>query len=422
MRVLFATVGEPSHLYAQVPLAWALLAAGHDVRVASGPSMAEGIASAGLPPVPVGEDHGMDELLQSAEDELGSIENEIADWSDPFDQRLSWEEVLLKYQASVPYGLLPYNAPILDGLVEYARAWRPDLVIWDPITYAGGVAARAVGAAHARLLWSVDIYAAMRRTWRRLSEQQPPAERHDPLGEWLAQSLQEHGCEFDEEAVLGQWTIDQVPEALQFQLPGERLPMRYVPYHDRRPAPEWIFDRPERPRVALSGRGSLDAKLNNSVFPVAEAVQAVADLDVEVVAVLTENERDKLGALPDNVRVTDFVPFHMLLPTCSAVVHHGGFGAASTAALCGVPQLLLPIRHADAWVRAEHLSGAGAGLHAHAASATAEGIRDRVSRLLEDPHLVQGAQNLQRRIAQTPTPHGIVADLERLTEKHRARE
>ncbi|QBI54889.1 activator-dependent family glycosyltransferase [Streptomonospora litoralis] len=421
MRVLFATVGEPSHLYAQVPTAWALLAAGHDVRVASGPAMTEVIASAGLPPVAVGEDHGMDELLRSAEDEVGSIENEIADWSDPFDERLTWEEVLLKYQASVPYGIQPFNAPILDGLVEYARAWQPDLVVWDPITYAGAVAARVVGAAHARLLWSVDIYSTMRETWRRLAEQQPPEERHDPLGEWLAESLREYGCTFDEEVVVGQWTIDQVPDPVQFDLPLQRVPVRYVPYHTRRLTPDWVFEQPERPRVAVSGRGSLDAKLNSSVFPVAEAVRAVADLDVEVVAVLTESEQEKLGPVPDNVRLVDFVPFQTLLPTCSAVVHHGGFGAASTAGLCGTPQLLLPIKHADAWVRAQHLSRAEAGLYQHAPGATAEGIRDQVSRLLEDPAIAQGAQRLQQRIADTPTPHGIVAELEDLTHKHRAR-
>ncbi len=420
MRVLFATIGEPSHLDAQVPLAWALLSAGHEVRVASGPAMTEQIAAAGLPPVPVGEDHAMDALLQAAEQEGGgSIENEIADWSDPFKKDMTWDEVLLKYQASVPYGLQPYNDPILEGLVEFALSWEPDLVIWDPVTYAGGVAAAVSGAAHARLLWSVDVYSTMRSSWRRLSMDRPPAERHDPLRDWLGAWMEAYSHTFSEELVTGQWTIDQVPDPVQFDLDVSRLPMRYVPYHRRRPAPEWLTEPPKRPRVALSGRGSLDAKLNSSVFPVENAIEAVSSMDIEVVAVLTEDEKERIGTLPDNVRMVEFVPFHMLLPSCSALIHHGGFGAASTASLYGVPQLLLPIRHADAWVRAERLNKADAALHEHALEASAEDIATHLTRLLEEPRFAEGAARLRGRIADTPTPHGIVAELERLTEKHR---
>ena len=420
MRILFATIGEPSHLDPQVPLAWALISAGHEVRVASGPAMTDLIAAAGLPPVAVGEDHGMDELLRAAESDAGgSIENEIADWSHPFDESLTWPEVLIKYQASVPYGYQPYNDPILEGLVDFARKWQPDLVIWDPVTYAGAVAAEAIGAAHARLLWSVDIYSTMYRTWQRLSMEQPPEERHDPLRDWLTPALHKVGAEFSEEILTGQWTIDLVPDSLQFELETPRLPVRYVPFHTRRPAPSWIHEQPVRPRVALSGRGSLDAKLNSSIFPVKATIEALAEMDVEVVAVLSEDEREQLGTVPENIRLVDFVPFHMLLPTCSALIHHGGFGAASTAALNGVPQLLLPIRHADAWVRAEHLAQAGAGLFHHALEADTGTIRKSLTRLLEERSFREKAWDLQQQMVMTATPNDIVADLERLTHRHR---
>src|SRR5882757_8332379 len=56
MRVLFATSPWPTHYFMMVPTAWAFRAAGHDVLVASQPSMSGLIASTGLPAVRVGPD------------------------------------------------------------------------------------------------------------------------------------------------------------------------------------------------------------------------------------------------------------------------------------------------------------------------------------------------------------------------------
>jgi glycosyltransferase (activator-dependent family) len=417
VRVLFATIAEKSHVFAQVPMAWAMAAAGHEVRIASGPAMAEVISRTGLTAVPVGEDHTMHELLRSLQ-ESGSIENEIADWSEPFSEDLTWPEVLLKYQAGVPFGYQPYNDPILDGLVEFARSWRPDLVIWDPVTYAGPVAARVVGAAHARLLWTLDIYSTMRETWRRLCLEQPPTRRQDPLREWLGRVLDAYGSSFDEEVVTGQWSIDQVPGRIQLPLGVSRVPVRYVAYNGPSVVPGWVSAPPDRPRVAMSMGNSLDVALGKSLVPVGEVLEALADVDAEVVALVGGELGEAAGKVPDNVRLVDFVPLHALLPTCSAIVHHGGFGTWSTAALYGVPQFLLPIKHADLWVKARRTAEAGAGLYLHAPSAKAEDIRDGVVRLLEDPRFAAGAGALRQEMAETPTPNAIVAELERLVEKH----
>src|SRR5689334_3908713 len=56
VRALFVTCNAPGHLFTMVPLAWAMQAAGHDVRVAGLPSCAKPTSGAGLIPVPVGAD------------------------------------------------------------------------------------------------------------------------------------------------------------------------------------------------------------------------------------------------------------------------------------------------------------------------------------------------------------------------------
>lgn len=44
----------------------------------------------------------------------------------------------------------------------------------------------------------------------------------------------------------------------------------------------------------------------------------------------------------DNVKVVDYVPHTKLFPEMGAIVHHGGAGTVHTAALAGVPQIIIP--------------------------------------------------------------------------------
>ena len=46
--------------------------------------------------------------------------------------------------------------------------------------------------------------------------------------------------------------------------------------------------------------------------------------------------------MPGNVRVVAYTPLLALAPTCTAAIHHGGFGTLTTFALHAVPQLVLP--------------------------------------------------------------------------------
>src|SRR5688572_28667204 len=56
MRVLFTTWAWPAHYLPMVPLAWALRAAGHEVRMASQPELLPVMRESGLPSTVVGHD------------------------------------------------------------------------------------------------------------------------------------------------------------------------------------------------------------------------------------------------------------------------------------------------------------------------------------------------------------------------------
>lgn len=48
------------------------------------------------------------------------------------------------------------------------------------------------------------------------------------------------------------------------------------------------------------------------------------------------------NSLGENVKVIDYVPHSKLFPRMAAIAHHGGAGTVHTAALAGVPQIIVP--------------------------------------------------------------------------------
>ncbi|MBR8745597.1 nucleotide disphospho-sugar-binding domain-containing protein, partial [Nocardiopsis sp. MG754419] len=97
----------------------------------------------------------------------------------------------------------------------------------------------------------------------------------------------------------------------------------YVPFNGPAVVPRWLRADPERPRVALTLGLSAVERLAGYSVSVGEVLRSLAGLDVEVVATVAASHQRDLPELPDNVRVVEFAPLHALLPTCSAVVHHG---------------------------------------------------------------------------------------------------
>lgn len=406
MRVLFVTFAARSHLYHQVPLAWALRGAGHEVRVAGQPDLADAVTGAGLTAVPVGEPLGVEQTLEE-------------DHQDPMDPGSPDLRTLLDLNdAMTTYVYQPYNGDrMIDDLVAFARCWQPDLVLWDPLTFAGPVAAAVVGAAHARLLFGSDLTAQLRDNLRRLSG---PDDR-DALAEWLDGVLRRFGRAFTEEVASGHWTVDPMPEWLRMPLDVEYVPVNYVPHNGQSVVPRWLWAPPERRRVCLTLGFSHRELHGGDEAPVRELVAALGELDAEVVATLDADQLAAVPDLPDNVRAVDFVPLGALLPTCAAVVHHGGTGTFRTALAHRVPQVVLPNRWWDERRIGEALQQRGAGLClADGRRVTGPDLVAAVARVLDDPAFAARADRLGRETAGVPTPAELVPALERLTAQHRA--
>ncbi|MCF3170511.1 activator-dependent family glycosyltransferase [Streptomyces californicus] len=422
MRVLFATISEKSHLYNMVPLAWALRSAGHEVRVASHPALTPTTAAAGLPAVPVGTDHRFFEVMAQY---AGTQLEEAAKTFDPFTmpyEELTWEFFQGFYGVTVPVAFGLFNDPLVDGLVEFAKEWQPDLVLWDGLTYSGAVAAKVCGAAHARLLWGSDIWSPLRDKFLARKAEQPEDDRHDPMIAWLEPIMERHGSTFDEVLTSGHFSLHQLPASLRTTSDHNvNHGLQFVAYNGSSAVPDWLREPPTRRRICLTLGTTLHRMAAGDFVRFSDLLEAVSDLDVEVIATLSEKQRAAVDKIPDNVRAVEFAPLNVLLPTCSAIVHHGGGGTHTTSLRYGVPQLVLPqVGHAETYYQAKRLEATGAGLYEQSHEVTPDGLRKKVERLLTEPSFAENAARLRQEMLDEPSPAAMVPVLEELTAKYRA--
>jgi glycosyltransferase (activator-dependent family) len=416
MRVLFVTYPENSNVKLIAPLAWAFRAAGHEVQVAGHPESAAFVRAAGLTAVPLGRDH----ILWSYYDRRPHLaesrrrgEVPIYGRGDAPAEELTWDYLKGHFATVVGLEYRMINDPLLHPLVDYCQTWRPDLVLWESTTVAGAVAAEACGAVHGRLTWSMDFQGRYRRRYAGLLAERPAHDRPDPLGEWLAARAERHGVGFREEMITGLFTVEQLPEEFRSEVDLPLVPMRFVPFNGASDVPEWVWRPLDRRRVCVTLGATVRDRLKIDLVDVPELVEALGEVDAEVVATFAAHRREGLlEKVPPNVRLVDFVPFDTLLPTCSAFVHHGGIGAFSTALAAGTPQVVLPEIH-DTPARASRLQALGAGVCLPHESADGDGVIAAIDRVLRDPGLQEEAGRLRGQVMSMPAPSEVAAELVR---------
>ncbi|MEV6589147.1 activator-dependent family glycosyltransferase [Streptomyces acidicola] len=427
MRVLFTVFPTSAHLYPAIPLAWALQAAGHEVVVASpegvvDPKVITNITSAGLTAVSLG---GKEELTASLAPLIaGAGPNRPTLALDPEDEN-SWRTARAVLGGMFNAYYPPASAeggrrPILDNLVEFAREWRPDLVLWDPLAPTGAVAARACGAAHARLLFGMDNIGLIRAKTRQELADSSSDLTEDPWMAWLGPVLERYGLDFTEETLVGQWTLDLTQSRMRNPLDLTYIPVRRVPYNGASMLPQWLYSRPERPRAVLTlGVSRRLLAGQHSGFPMREFFDSVSGLDLELVATLNSEQLAAVGTLPDNVRAIEYVPLNQVLPTSSAIIHHGGGGTFAAAVACKVPQLVVPLPMWDEMVTARYVARRGAGLVADPAAIDVDSLQKDLVRLVEEPSFQLGARALYEDMLAAPAPKDVIPVLERLTAENR---
>jgi glycosyltransferase len=349
MRVLFTTLNSPPHLYPLVPQAWACQSAGHEVRVAGPPSCAAAIAATGLTGVTVGSrltaSAGPPPAARTALHALNRQRRWPDNWAYHPEQLSPDQRAMVDVLVGKNFAIAD---AMLDELVEFGRWWRPDLVVYDAVSYAGAVLAQVLGVPAVGQLWGnpsplrnemLDFAREPRPGYAALFERFGVAPLIDPVL-WL----------------------DPCPPSLALPDHIERTPVRYLPFNGSVAAgAPWLYPARTRPRVCVTWGAAADPGQGvPDLFT--QTVRQVAALGAELVVAVPAGSRDGLGELPEGTRVLESFPLNALLPTCRALVHHGGAGTALTGVWAGVPQLVLSLRPAQMLV-GRALAAAGAGRH-----------------------------------------------------------
>jgi UDP:flavonoid glycosyltransferase YjiC (YdhE family) len=381
MRIAFTAQPALGHLLPIVPLALAAQDAGHEVVVLAGASLGAAVARTGLTHVVAGPA------------DLQSAFAKVPERAGLTGRRL----------AAVTWGLVfgGVIAPeMAEGLLDFAREWRPDLVVHDDSEQGTWIAAERLGIPHVSLQAT-----AWRGTGIRLSAA--------PLGR-LREQL---GLPADPE--LARWHrhgyLTTRPPLLQN--PGDPLPRTSIPLRpialdgSDDPAPSWLDTRdPSRLRVAVTLGTILPGRLNT----MGAILDGLERIGVEVVATVGPGlDHAEVGVRPDWVHVERYVPMSRLLATADALVFHGGSGTMLAALANGLPLVVLPVA-ADQPENADRCAAAGAGLTLEPAARTPTDIAAATSAVLTEPRYRESALRVREQLGAMPPPAAVLPRLERL--------
>ena len=143
MRFLFTMHPAFGHFHSMVPLARALKEHGHEVAFATGKSFGPVIRRNGYLHLPCGLDFD------------GS--------TDIFEALPGWSAIEAKHPTDglqQLYGFIQELAPrMADDLIGLVSAWRPDVIVRDPVEFGGYIAAEYHRLPHATPIWATYISA-----------------------------------------------------------------------------------------------------------------------------------------------------------------------------------------------------------------------------------------------------------------------
>ncbi len=376
MRVICTAVPGSGLFLPTVPLAWALRAAGHEVLLLNNGVGARAANAAGLPVV--------DPLPER--DLWAEFMAVVAGRSAENDQRRTAGGGQARGGAFGWFG-----EQMIDGMLSVARAFRPDLVLSTLEQGAGPLLAADLGVPLVEQGIRIgsggdDEHATMFRGL--IADHMAPTRDRLGIGEAAPRAA----------------TLDVRPPSLGATESDTRWLMRYVPYNESRIVPAWVTRPAERPRICVT-LGTV-VPLMGGLEVLRDMLTELSTLDAEILLALGDIDLAELGELPAGVRPLGWMPLAALLPTCTAILHHGGSATVATPMVYGVPQVALP-RGADQPRNAALIADSGVGIVIEEAAQAGDALRT----LLDDPSFTRRAEALRDEIAAQPSPARIATRL-----------
>lgn len=400
MRVLFTPLASASHYYPMVPLAWACRAAGHEVRVAAQPPIIGPIIDSGMTPVQVGGSYDLLAELRKADEliiaETGRGLGYFKDFAD------MPPDTLRRYLSIRRNALVKTAEAMSEDLAPFIAAWRPDLVITDPPTLAGPLAAELSDAFLLAHSWGTQV----------------PPQRVPEFGAFMKElttSIQELYSRFglQPSGSAGHRMIIPCPPSLINTRLESSLLTRYVPYNGSGIAPGWLKESTDLPRICISWSLFTEGTAGWDSNHLSALVEALANLKAEIIVTTGLSTTPDLKSFSDRVRVVNLLPLQMILPSSVVAISHGGCGSMLTAVSYGVPQILLP-QQQEQIMNSELIASTGAGTWFSTNNFDPELIAEAVSAMISEDKWSRSARDLQLENAALPAPSRVVETIEDL--------
>jgi UDP:flavonoid glycosyltransferase YjiC (YdhE family) len=381
VRILFTTWIAPGHLRPMVPLAWALRAQGHDVMVTTPPNTVGYAVNAGLSVKAIGEHT----------DPIAAMKSKLPPGVTSMVERWGGRPPRERYHRIGRANALLHAEYVAEQL-EFARAWKPDVIVHEPMDLTGRVVAAVLDIPSVLHRWGIDDL----QPWR------------DGAKEGMADTCAKYGISPDD--LDSSLIVDPCPASIQRSDAAPGLPIRYVPFNGAAEIESWMLEPPTRRRVCVT-LGNVTVGLGGA--PIVKAIfEAVRDLDVDVVAALPAADRHLVGEVGEHVNLMESVPIGLFLPTCDLVIHHGGTGTSFTCIDLGRPQFIFP-QLTDEFEYGDRIESLGVGftLESPGDQKDVEMIRERLVTMLAEDSFDAAAKALQQEEHARPAPAEVATQL-----------
>jgi len=373
------------HFRPLVPLAKALIARGHEIRVACAKSFVPEVERAGFVGIPAGYDFLVGEASK-AFPEMPPAGPLRMPWMIPFWCRMTATAMV----------------PDLEAIVE---AFRPDLFVREYLEYGASFLGEKLGIPH--------VVAGP--VWFRgeASVEESLKGACEDLGLPASEAMAIPFRHVVYAAMPPEWVADGevVPKTTRFVRPETADDGK------ARNVPRWISELPEGRPVVHVTLGTTEANRTPGLYRV--LVDALRGEPYEVVVSMGRDfEQDETGEPAANVRVERYVDHGTLLPRCTVVVSNGGYGTLMASLAHGLPSVIVPIQ-ADQPRNASQAAHLGFAEVVSRPSWNVDAIRAAVRRVIDTPHYAERARNVMRSMAALPTVEHSIPEMEALAQTKR---
>lgn len=279
----------------------------------------------------------------------------------------------------------------VERIRDSIRAWRPDVVVIDPLLYAGAIAARAQGLPWVAMSNSLNpvlppsLDSELLRTVRWL------APRRDALFADYGMAPAFRGCD-----AISPWlTLAFTTEAFVPDAPKDvALVGPSMPASARGDETAFPWDRldPSLPLVYMS----LGSQIYYQPTMFATVIEALRGQPVQLVMSVADLlDTDELPTLGERMLAVRYAPQLAMLERASLFITHGGANSVMEALSFGVPMIVSPLCN-DQFHQAHFVEAAGVGRRLEVCDATPGEVATTIAGVLASDQVQADTMRIAR--------------------------